>query len=603
MSNTPDRTPARFSWDKIRPREYLHYIPCFDGFQCARLEVPLNWNATNRDSEPKAIVAVIRLPSKVPVTDSRYGGAIVTNPGGPGESGIHQLLTSGKHLQTIADAGKSAGRDGKFFDLISFDPRGVNNTVPRLKCFPNAATEIKYLDQLLDYSLLWSSPNVLGLEWGNAQALGESCSRKDPSTGIEAVHYVNTAQTVEDMLLIVERHGEWREAEARRLLGLSQPKILEIYELAMQRLKWTRDLEKMKYWGLSYGTTLGQTFAAMHPSRIDRMVIDGVMNAADYYAGAWMKNLVDSDKIITTYSRYCFEAGPDRCPLHMNTSVEDIARRFEDVMMDLKTNPIAMPGGDENGPALLTYKDMHLHLLGGMYSSYSHAENLFRLVAGIDARNSTIIREGILGTGREIPKRSKQCVHDGPFSDACVSQSYISMLGPNQAIACMDSAWNNSSSLTKTQFGGYLDDLKTMSKWISPSWARNKLACVGYKGKPAWTFDGPIRGNTSYPILAIGNTHDSVCPLRNAVEITHLFPSSIVVQQDSEGHCFQSSPSTCTGRIIREYFQSGKLPDNGTVCMPEYKPFVGCMNRDEDGKCKSLGEEDESIFKAIEGLT
>lgn len=35
--------------------------------------------------------------------------------------------------------------------------------------------------------------------------------------------------------------------------------------------------------GISYGTTLGRTVAAMFPDRIDKMVLDGVQNVHEYY--------------------------------------------------------------------------------------------------------------------------------------------------------------------------------------------------------------------------------------------------------------------------------------------------------------------------------
>ena len=37
--------------------------------------------------------------------------------------------------------------------------------------------------------------------------------------------------------------------------------------------------------GMSYGTLLGATLAAMFPDRIGRMVLDGVLNPHEYYNG------------------------------------------------------------------------------------------------------------------------------------------------------------------------------------------------------------------------------------------------------------------------------------------------------------------------------
>ena len=47
------------------------------------------------------------------------------------------------------------------------------------------------------------------------------------------------------------------------------------------------DKDKMlRYWGISGGTVLGATVAAMFPERVDKVILDGVLNVHQYYGSS-----------------------------------------------------------------------------------------------------------------------------------------------------------------------------------------------------------------------------------------------------------------------------------------------------------------------------
>jgi len=87
----------------------LVWTDCTNGFQCATLQVPLDYS---RPEGRQISLALIRKP----VTDSaRRIGSLLLNPGGPGGSGVRFLRGFAALLTNLNSR----------FDLVSWDPRGV----------------------------------------------------------------------------------------------------------------------------------------------------------------------------------------------------------------------------------------------------------------------------------------------------------------------------------------------------------------------------------------------------------------------------------------------------------------------------------------------
>ncbi|KAG6009906.1 hypothetical protein E4U21_001008, partial [Claviceps maximensis] len=118
---------AGFDWLSLQPSWHLEYTSCYDGFDCARIHMPLDW--LNRSDARTVTLAVLRVPATVPASDARHGGSLMVNPGGPGDSGVAHMLKNGRYIQSMVDS------PGRRFDVLSFDARGVALSTPRADCY------------------------------------------------------------------------------------------------------------------------------------------------------------------------------------------------------------------------------------------------------------------------------------------------------------------------------------------------------------------------------------------------------------------------------------------------------------------------------------
>ncbi|KAL4972940.1 TAP-like protein-domain-containing protein [Aspergillus desertorum] len=575
----------QFSWAQLTPSKSLEYHDCFSDFQCARLDVPMDYHRSD-DQGARMAIAIARLPAKVPVTDPRYGGAILINPGGPGGSGVVQALISGRNLRTIADATvdpTNTTQSELYFDIIGFDPRGVNNTTPGFSCFPNLFSQKNWELQAEADGMLGSSADSFMRNWQRAIALNTGCSRaiSTPFVNGDALgEHTNTPPVARDMLEIVERHGEWREKQG--LEGQRQHDKAHGYDpqrLILERTKWNRGQEKLLYWGRSYGTVLGATFATLFPDRVERMVLDGVVDADKYYTGVGPDPIGDADSIFDRFALYCNEV-EEACPLYAARGPAAIRKTYEELESSLYNSSMAVLPSEIRGPEVVTWSDLKTVLRISIYQPLAG----FTYLAGI--AGDLLKEDGSKLADFKHARRSPSCPTDecliaGPWSSECAAPGQNEMYSTS-AILCSDAEYMQSTD--ELDFKWHWQGLQELSSSIGDYWAHTRLSCAGWSVKPKWKMPVPVAGNTSSPLLFVNNILDPVTPLASAKKMSHAFPGSVLLQQDSEGHCTLAAPSMCVSKSIRKYFQTGELPAPGTVCDADLKPMLGAPDRIQEGK-------------------
>ncbi|KAM3450440.1 hypothetical protein MY3296_006109 [Beauveria thailandica] len=353
-----------FDWSSITPSANLVYSTCFGHFQCARLLLPLDWLSENESDTTS--IAMIKLPAAVSQDHATFGGAIFTNPGGPGGSGVQFLLKGGRVLQSIMDIPNQ-----KSYDIISFDPRGIGASEPRVDCYPanHVARRAKNLEATAAGALNLSSASF-NFAYYTARAFGKRCEM----TNAHILPFVNTASVARDMLAMVDKVAELRKEQT-----IKQQKTNAQRE--MRKGKGTSDdVPRLQYYGISYGTVLGNYFASLFPGRVGRMVLDGVADSDDWANGpGWLTMTQDADKMMELFFEGCFTAGPWICPLRQpsDKTPTDISNRTWSWINARDAEPIEATTPDGSADVLLRSADIRRLLMKNLY----HADNAFEAVA------------------------------------------------------------------------------------------------------------------------------------------------------------------------------------------------------------------------------
>ncbi|KIW30231.1 uncharacterized protein PV07_05990 [Cladophialophora immunda] len=500
-----------FTWSTISPSKRLVYHPCFDGFQCARLDVPLDWNSTV-GSEQQVAIAIVKLPARVPVTDPRYGGVVLLNPGGPGASGVDLCLRAGKPIQQNIDSEvdpssniqQSSNLSIKYFDVLGFDPCGVNNTSPRFECFTNFFSRQSWTLFTNHVDVFGSSDTAFDGLWARTIALAHSCSDTSIAVhnGHELQRFTNTAPVVTDMVEIMERHGEWREQEARSRPAQTSASHQHVQSISDQ-IRRRRGEKKLLYWGSR------MELCSVHPLQLCILI--------EWAAWSWT--------VYVMQKTYFVEAGRQisKTPIPSYTNfaiiftkpaVNDARFMLEAVLqkfwIDLKTCPLAVKASPNRGPDVITYSDVMRLIRVSLYSPPFGFPIIARFLDEISRGNGSGFadyKQDEIPTCQSLSESDPQeRPEDCPDYDQLIYEVADSII-------CTDA--EDQTNLAKSDFRDYLTRRRNQSKWLGDLFSVVRLPCFGWQVRPSWRFSGPISGDPAHPLLFIGNTFDPVTPIHN----------------------------------------------------------------------------------------
>ncbi|KAH7335405.1 Alpha/Beta hydrolase protein [Rhizoctonia solani] len=549
----------------------ISWWPCPDitTTECAYFTVPRDY------AHPEANDTVSIFMRKFPATVARkdYLGSILMNPGGPGGSGNGLVALGGHKFSAMVD-----GR----YDIIGFDPRGVNMTTPKLGCHENEAQAIhsSYKQNLLGspYDARGSTSLSSGTRARMEHAYLTRLNASFTATSLACVENgnrpmlesVSTAYVVQDMERIVDALGE----------------------------------DGLNFWGFSYGTILGSTFAAMRPHLVKHMVLDGVSNAESYHRDIYqwgVDGLTDNQKTLEGFFDSCVEAGPDRCAFakspagRVSTKGAELQSRLEALYSKLRDEPIPVPKS-LTGPGTLTASDAKGMVFTGLYSPRLWP-GLAQAIAEAEAGNPQLLYDRAYGSFEALkPSNGSENVFNR-YMELQMLPVTIS------AIMCSDSEKPTPKSLD--QYAQYIHEIGKLTP-VADVWAMLTGFCASWKIRPGQRYDGPWSveeglKKTRFPILYASLDADPVTPLAAAQKMAESFgnESAALLVQEGFGHCTVAHPSLCTAKAVRDYFLNGKVPAAGTFCKPEpgYL-FPG----NETKSISALSAEDKKLWEALEGL-
>jgi pimeloyl-ACP methyl ester carboxylesterase len=477
-TTTPEPGATRPPTPALEPfySQTLDWSPCQDEFECATLTVPLDYHHPGGD---RIELALLKVPAGDP--GARIG-SLVVNPGGPGAPGTSYAASASR-------AFREPLRD--HFDIVGFDPRGVGDSHP-VDCLSD-----EQLDDYLAGDPDPDTPDEVDALMAQAREFGAGCEQR---SGALAAH-MSTVEAARDMDVL------------RAALGEST----------------------LTYFGASYGTELGATYADLFPKKSGRLVLDGAVDPAQGPVASARSQARGFETALRAYVANCVET-TDSC--FLGSSVDEGLARIQQFLDDVDADPLPTGGDRELTEGLAVY-GIVLPLYDRDY--WYVLSQALKSAFGGDGTTLLLLADSYAMRGR-----------DGYTTN---------LIEANHDVNCLDSP----GARTPAEVQALLPSFERAAPTFGASSAWSLTGCSGFTARAA---DKPrqLRAVGAPPIVVIGTTRDPATPYQQAVALARELEPGVLVSRDGDGHTGYNSGNDCVDEAVEGYLVDGTVPEDGLSC-------------------------------------
>ena len=473
-SSKEDKKSGQADLDSFYAQK-LKWSECEEA-KCTSVEVPIDYE--NPDG------GTVKLQVRVVPATGKGGKRLFINPGGPGGSVI------GGYEDYVADALGKEVRER--FDIVAVDPRGVGSSKP-LDCLSD--------EDLYQLSADDPTPDDQGERSKFEKQWANFASQCRTRSGDLAAH-MTTEETARDFDIVRDALGS----------------------------------KTFDWFGTSYGSRLGATYATLFPNRVGRMVLDAPEDPSLELVEATLVQSKGFEVALRAYVEDCVKR--ESCPL--GTKPDAAIRKVSSLLESLDTQP--MKTSDADRP--LTENLASFGITWPLYDRAAWPDLTKALTAAFN------------GDGTPLLTSAHEYLYWIPEEESFGDN--IMEVFPT--VLCQD--WEE--RVTAEEAPAHAKRFAKASPVFGESWAWGMVWCADI---PKSDHPQPaIDASDAAPIVVIGTTRDPATPYEQSVALANQLGSAVHVTRDGDGHGAYDVGNSCIDDLVDAYLARGKVPENKTVC-------------------------------------